>query len=49
MVKQEVEQGQWNKENNIVHRAVDIVQPFWVNMVKKEDRLPMSVNVPEDR
>lgn len=33
MVQQVVEQGQWNRENTMTHKAVTQVQPFCCNRV----------------
>lgn len=44
MVKSEVAQGQWNKENSITLRAVKMVQPFSKNKFLIIARLLISVN-----
>ena len=44
MVKSEVAQGQWNKENSITFRAVIMLQPFSKNKFLIMARSPISVN-----
>ena len=49
MVRQVVEQGQWNNENSRVHTAVVIVHPWAVSRALSAPRSPISTSDPVDR
>lgn len=46
MVRQVVEQGQWNRENTAMHSAVLTVQPWAANSVRRVELSDISTRQP---
>ena len=49
MVRQVVEQGQWARENSMVHTAVSHVQPWSASRVFSAARFSYSTRLPVER